>query len=109
MKPKPHDDELRSYDSFVEEIVVAARLKFIENQAKGKAGWNVPAAWPKPRDDVQECASVPLHYAIGEAREASTENDLLKRTLELGDALNFLVFDLAVQRAIQAAERRHPE
>lgn len=81
------ESEIRHYDIAVASLVAAARERFIINLKKGKSGWDDYKNW--------EYEDEPLIRAMEEIFEAKNKI-LYRRKLELGDAMNFLVFDYVI-------------
>jgi len=86
---RPFDAELGKYKQLVAEIMDAAEEAFIRNaQKRGKFGWDDPKVW-------EQVQANPLDRAIKEIGEARQETGHA-RLKELGDAVNYLVFDHAI-------------
>jgi hypothetical protein len=87
MNPRK-DPELEKYDARVRQIVARARRNFLLNRESGKSGWDKPGWDPL----------VALQMELAEVEEARSEPPDYHLT-ELGDAFNFLVFELEVHNA----------
>lgn len=82
--------QLAAYDELCQELVAAARLRFVANFYKGKNGWadmHIADVRAAQRAEFQEFQA---------AWEAGDEEDQVD---EAGDLLNFVVFGLASARS----------